>query len=337
MRCVPAHHFTVAKARTWRSAIEENPPYQRESAVWALDKQQLFIDSLLNGYDVPKIYLHDLRGAQPTPVYAIVDGKQRLTTIWDYLDGAFPLAAEFRIEPGHLPDLPPEAVAPVGALRFSELDQHWQRILTGTFLSVVLIRDASEEDIEDLFSRLNNGEALNSAERRNAMGGDMVRLIRDIARRPFFSECLSFPDTRQQHRELASRILAIETTPTAIGQDSDLEDRDLDELVRGRRDMTDTDRAALTDAVSARLDVLVRIFSPADARLASPAQALLYYRFVRWAVDRQPSASEMARVRTFLGVEASRLIASGATAPGGMERGLGLLRTAFATTELEAG
>ena len=62
MRCVPAHDFTVMKAYLWRSAINEKPPYQRESSVWSLEKQQLFIDSLLNGYDVPKIYLHDLRG-----------------------------------------------------------------------------------------------------------------------------------------------------------------------------------------------------------------------------------------------------------------------------------
>ena len=52
------------KAYLWRSAIQEKPPYQRESSVWSLEKQQLFIDSLLNGYDVPKIYLHDLRGIE---------------------------------------------------------------------------------------------------------------------------------------------------------------------------------------------------------------------------------------------------------------------------------
>ena len=68
MRCVPAHDFTVAKALAWRSAIADDPPYQRPSAVWSLAKQQLFIDSLINGYDVPKIYLHDLRGKHPTRV-----------------------------------------------------------------------------------------------------------------------------------------------------------------------------------------------------------------------------------------------------------------------------
>lgn len=294
MRCVPAHHFTVAKARTWRSAIDQDPPYQREGAVWSLDKQQLFIDSLLNGYDVPKIYLHDLRGEQPTPVYAIVDGKQRLTTIWGYLDDGFALAADFRIEPGHLPDLPAGAVAPVGALRFSQLDPHWQRVLTGTFLSVVLIRDATEEDIEDLFSRLNNGEALTPPERRNALGGDMVRLIREVARHPVFTECLPFPNARLQHHELAARVLAVELASAAdAGPLPDLEDAALDRFVRRHRQMPARERAELNESVVAGLDRLARIYTRPDARLASPDEALAAYRFVRSTLDGDASGAEL--------------------------------------------
>ena len=55
VRCVPAPDFTVGKALAWRSSIDADVPYQRESFVWSLEQQQLFIDSLLNGYDVPKI------------------------------------------------------------------------------------------------------------------------------------------------------------------------------------------------------------------------------------------------------------------------------------------
>ena len=350
MRCVPAHHFTVAKARTWRSAIEEHPPYQRESAVWSLDKQQLFIDSLLNGYDVPKIYLHDLRGEHPTKVYAIVDGKQRLTTIWAYLQDAFPLAADFRIEPGNLPDLPPDARTPVGAVRFSQLDDAWQRVLTQTYLSVVLIRDASEEDIEDLFSRLNNGEALNAAERRNALGGDMAKLIREVARRPFFLECLHFSNGRLQHLDLAARLLAIE----AARRDDvpglpDLGAKALDAFVSSHRQLAVDERAALNDGIDASLAILARVFEPADPLLASPAQALLHHLFLRSVFDRRPSAADAARVRDFLEafhqrrsaalelpedtrdgalVEFSRLMQHGVE-PRNIEQRLGILHAAY--------
>jgi hypothetical protein len=279
MRCLPAHHFTVAKARAWRSSIDEDPPYQRESGAWSLDKRQLFIDSLLNGYDVPKIYLHDLRGSHPTKVYAILDGKQRLTTIWSFLEDGFPLAADFRIQGGDEPndlDVPTDVVRPVGALRFSQLDGHWQQLLTGTYLSVVLIRDADADDIEDLFSRLNNGEALNAAERRNALGGDMAVLIRDVARRPFFAERLPFSNARHQHFALAAALLAVEAAKRAGEPDLPAPgDAALDTFVRENRHLGQADRAALSHGVDIQLDLATRAFSPSDPRLASPEKALL--------------------------------------------------------------
>ena len=276
MRCVPSHHFTVAKARAWRSAIEVDPPYQRESGAWSLDKRQLFIDSLLNGYDVPKIYLHDLRGSHPTKVYAIVDGKQRLTTIWSFLDDGFPLAAGFRIGAGSNPDVPPGAVAPLGGQRFSQLDPAWQQVLTRTWLSVVLIRDAGEADIEDLFSRLNNGEALNAAERRNALGGDMAMLIREVARRPFFGERLRFPNARYQHLALATTLLAVEMARRAGEPDlPDLGDAALETFVRDHRRLAEADRAALIHEIDEQLELATLVLSPGDPRLGSPETALL--------------------------------------------------------------
>lgn len=301
MRCVPAHYFTVAKALAWRSAIDERPPYQRESAIWSLDKQQLFIDSLLNGYDVPKIYLHDLRGRRPTKVYAIVDGKQRLTTIWDFLGDAFPLAPDFRVEKRNMPDLPPDAVAPRAGQRFSDLDRHWKEVLRQTFLSVVLIRNATEEDIEDLFSRLNNGEPLNAAEKRNAMGGSMARLIRTVARHRFFTERLHFTNARHHHYELATRLLAVEqaqaTDERAL---PDLRSAALDAFVRDNRRLLLAARTALTARLDSGLAVVSSVFRQADPLLSSPSNAFLYYLFVRSVVGDEQAAADPPAVRGFL-------------------------------------
>jgi hypothetical protein len=301
MRCVPAHYFTIAKALAWRSAIDERPPYQRESAIWSIDKQQLFIDSLLNGYDVPKIYLHDLRGKRPTKVYAIVDGKQRLTTIWDFLGDVFPLAPDFRVEKRNLPDLPAEAIAPRAGQRFSEFDRHWKETLRQTFLSVVLIRNATEEDIEDLFSRLNNGEPLNAAEKRNAMGGAMARLIRTIARRPFFAAHLHFTNARHHHYELATRLLLVEHArlmdPGAL---PDVRSAALDAFVRDHRRLPAADRSALTARLDDGLRVVSAVFRTSDPLLASPSNAFLFFLFVRSVVGDETATRDPSAVRAFL-------------------------------------
>jgi hypothetical protein len=165
----------------------------------------------------------------------------------------------------------------VGPRRFSELDPHWQHVLTRTYLSVVLIRDATEEDIEGLFSRLNNGEALNAAERRNALGGDMVRLIRDVARRPFFAESLAFSNARQEHYDLAARLLALEWERSNPAGLPDLGAEGLDAFVREHRQLADADRAMLIGSIEAQLEILGRMFSRADPRLSSPGEVLLHY------------------------------------------------------------
>src|SRR5882762_8317117 len=76
--------------------FELQPSYQRQSDVWGEEKRQLFIDSLLNGYDVPKLYFHRLpRAKTPAPVFAIVDGKQRLEAIRAFLKNEFALSQDF--------------------------------------------------------------------------------------------------------------------------------------------------------------------------------------------------------------------------------------------------
>ena len=210
MRCVPAPDFTVAKARAWRFSIDDAPRYQRAGDLWTLGQRQRFIDSLVNGYDVPKIYLHDLRGTDPRKVYAVVDGKQRLTAIWQFLDDGFALADDFLLEGsnGLAGQGDETAAAPCAGRSFSGFGPTWQAALLGTFLAVVLIQDATEVDIEELFSRLNNGVPLDPAERRHALGGDTMEIVREIAARPSLVRLLSFPDVRRSHADVAARLVA---------------------------------------------------------------------------------------------------------------------------------
>lgn len=311
MRCVLAHDFTVAKVALWRSSMDDRPPYQRQSAAWSVGKQQLFIDSLLNGYDVPKVYLRDVRGQHPTKVYTVVDGKQRLTAIWQFLRDEFPLAADFRIEPANVPELPPGAVPPAGGSRFSEFDPVWREVLKTTFLSVVLIQDATEEDIEELFFRLNNGEPLNAAEKRNAIGGDMAQLIREVAGRPFFTRRLPFDNTRYRHLDLAARLLWIEHAqhdPTAKGgSPPDLRSGALDEFVAAHRRLSPADRAALLAATDRQLARLSAVFTPADPLLANQTDVLVHALFLRRVRGDLPDGPSPARLRDVLvGFHAAR-------------------------------
>ena len=55
----------------------------------------MLIDSIINRYDIPKLYFHKLPNAKDEFEYAIIDGRQRLETIWKFIDGDFALDSEF--------------------------------------------------------------------------------------------------------------------------------------------------------------------------------------------------------------------------------------------------
>jgi uncharacterized protein with ParB-like and HNH nuclease domain len=65
-----------------------NPPYQRIS-VWDREKQQRYIDSVINGFDIPNcifmmIPLFNSQSGKYSR-YAVIDGKQRLQALWDFM------------------------------------------------------------------------------------------------------------------------------------------------------------------------------------------------------------------------------------------------------------
>src|SRR5689334_18410826 len=75
-----------------RGSIDTAPPYQRRGRLWSDTDKAYLIDSILNGFDIPKLYMADFTFADsPLNVkklpYAIIDGKQRLEAILDFFDG----------------------------------------------------------------------------------------------------------------------------------------------------------------------------------------------------------------------------------------------------------
>lgn len=76
--------------------LELDPPYQRKS-VWTYKDKQFFLDTVINNYPCPAIYLQK-ESTATGPVYNVVDGKQRLSTILDFHDGKIRLSKTFGVE-----------------------------------------------------------------------------------------------------------------------------------------------------------------------------------------------------------------------------------------------
>lgn len=164
--------WSVSKFERHREKINPRPQYQR-TAVWNTYKKQLLIDSILRGYDVPKIYM---RKDTATGAYdwEVADGQQRLRAIWEFVNGNYSLGEMSN-------DLP---MGNLSNLFYGDLDTDTQDIIHEFQFQVTELRETTELEVRDLFLRLQEGESLNPAEKRNAMVGGIRDFIADLAQEP---------------------------------------------------------------------------------------------------------------------------------------------------------
>ena len=84
--------WLIDLARTNR--LDLDPPYQRRS-VWTRKDKQYFLDTILRNYPSPAIFLHKTIGDGGAATYHVVDGKQRVQTVLDFVNNKIKAAPDF--------------------------------------------------------------------------------------------------------------------------------------------------------------------------------------------------------------------------------------------------
>ena len=186
-----------SKTLSWwndeRENIDVDAEYQRRGKLWSDYDKALLIDSILNEYDIPKLYVADFTFIN-TPLnksskpYAIIDGKQRFETIFDFSDNKIRLNKDFV----YLKD----RSLKLGGLSYKDLQANYPKIarkFDNYPLAVVSVITDEAGKINDLFIRLNrSSKALTGAEVRNAMKGPVPAFIRRISNHEFFKSRIRF-------------------------------------------------------------------------------------------------------------------------------------------------
>ena len=273
----------ISRIYSEREFLESNPDYQRNSDIWDESKKQLFIDSILNDYDIPKLYFYSLIPRSKTKghenskfEYSIIDGKQRLETIWGFIDGRFNLSKEFVYFA--------DETVKAGSLSYDELGKKYPRLknkFDSTNLPIIEVESDDFELIEDMFSRLNEAVPLNSAESRNAIGGPMASVIRDVANHQFFKNKVKFNNVRYKHREVAARLLFIEHYLHEKEQIFDTKKNLLDNFVKIYKKDKNLSPIPIKNGVNANLLLLNEIFLDKDPLLRAQSVIPIYYLVIR--------------------------------------------------------
>jgi hypothetical protein len=274
-----------------RTKIDMDPPYQRRGRLWSNTDKAYLIDSIINGFDVPKLYMADFTwgesGLNKSRLpYAIIDGKQRFEAIFDFFDGNVSLNDDFVYRA--------DRSLKLGGLSYKDLQSNYLEIaeLFETFaLTVVGVVANSEEPITELFVRLNRSKSLTGAEVRNAMVGKTPGIIREIARHEFFETNIAFPVKRGADLNAAAKLLVFEFNEKPV----ETKKQSLDEFVStaGAQGRPKLELAARR--VFDILEDMSSIFLPKDKLLANGGILPVYYWFVR-----ECDESNYHNVREFL-------------------------------------
>lgn len=286
--------FEPKTLRWWysqRAKIDMNPSYQRHGRLWSATDKAFLVDSILNEYDVPKIYLADFTFGQTKLnvkglPYAIIDGKQRFEALFDFFSGNLVLDDEFVFQQ--------DTGMKLAGLGYADLKKSYPDvadIFDNYPLSVMRVLTDDEEKINELFVRLNRSKPLTGAEIRNAMAGPVPGIIRYLVEHEVFKSCIKFPITRGQDKNAAAKLLLFEYSEKV----TETKRRNLDQFAVDAKKTPKDHLELASRRVIDTLDRMAEIFLPRDQVLFSAGVLPVYYWFIR-----QRQAKDDVLIREFL-------------------------------------
>jgi len=200
--------------------IKLDPEFQREGNVWSPKQKSELIESILIGIPLPILYIKENKNGE----WFIIDGRQRLSTIFDFIDNEFELS-KLTI----LKDL--------NSYKFSSNSESKELILSTTErgkiedvnLTLHIIKEPTPDKLTyDLFDRVNRGGTrLNNQEMRNAIyQGSATSFLKVLSKLASFKKATSnLSSTRMKDRYLVLRFVSFYLWKKNISIDIDSSDK----------------------------------------------------------------------------------------------------------------
>jgi Protein of unknown function DUF262 len=213
--------------------IELAPDFQRRARIWDIGRKSRLIESILLRIPLPVFYV----AADLSENWRVVDGLQRLTTIYDFTNPSS--SYSFRLH----------GLEYLGAYEgagFIELPRSIKRRIEETELNINVIESGTPDEVTfNVFKRLNTGGiSLNGQEIRHALNPGPARdFLLMLSQADEFRRATNWSvrDDRMGARELVLRFCAFYIVPPENYYGSDL-DGFLNEAMRTLNLMTSQER-----------------------------------------------------------------------------------------------
>lgn len=188
-------------SRIKHKEIDLAPDFQRQRGIWNDERRSRFIESLLLRIPIPVFYV----AADEADIWSVVDGVQRMSTIYDFVTGKFPLK---RLE----------YLTWLDGQKHDELPRPMQRRISETQLIINVIEPGTAPEVMfNVFLRINTGGmTLNGQEIRHVLNPGPVRnYLKVLAQSSEFKKATddSIREIRMADRECVLRFLAFYIDP----------------------------------------------------------------------------------------------------------------------------
>ncbi|CAB3395663.1 DUF262 domain-containing protein [Kyrpidia spormannii] len=197
-----------------RQLLDLDPPYQRRS-VWNQEYKDYFIDTVLNGFPAPAIFPYQEITPEGLSRYSVVDGKQRLSTLFEFANNEFIVSEK-------------ATVAQFRGKYFKDLDPEVKTKFWSYQFSVEYLPSSDEKIINNIFDRINRNVAKLSPQELRHARFDGVFISEAESLTEWMAGVLppNFPSIAQRSRKqmkdvelVAQLLLLIEEGPKSYSQD----------------------------------------------------------------------------------------------------------------------
>lgn len=158
--------------------------------VWEVWRMSELIWSILMNYPIPPIYCERsaMDDNEKIKQFDCLDGKQRCTTIYKFLNDKFALT---QLKPiPYIDENGNEQNIDVSGRKFSELDEELQDIIRDSTVTVKYFDNLDQSKKAEMFRRLNQGRSLSTKTRTLASARDIEALL-DLGNHQLFQEMLT--------------------------------------------------------------------------------------------------------------------------------------------------
>lgn len=265
---------TISTLIRHRDEFDVDLTYQRER-IWPLKLKQYLIDTILRKLDIGRIWVR-----VGDKKYWIVDGQQRLTAIWEFADNKFPLSSEFSGE--------------LGGKYYKDLPREYRESFDEYNVTIIYLRGMTDEEIRDIYRRINSGVPLNTAERLNALPGDIVPTMRKLSEHKFFQDVCGLGRLKRYRAyHVTAQIMLLQKKGIM-----DISPRYLFEFFEKEKDLNY--KSLVCRKIVHILNYLEKVFDKPTPELRKPSWIITVYLLTSYLLDNYVMKGVEKELKSFL-------------------------------------